>query len=127
VRDIVLSNSNGPVVSIARPGSILRLTFRVADESELPVALNPPEWVINIGPPGSAAPTFSSVSPQTGADRSYTYFWTVPDPPGVTGIGCSLTVQDIAGNVRSVSSTELVVIGNRQYCIVCLNLLRFLR
>jgi len=103
--------SNGPNSAVARGGSVLTLSFTMTDENEMPSGTPPASFVVQIGPPGSVAPTYSSVSPNSGLTRTYTYTWSVPAMPTFSRVGYWLNVSDAAGNWRTFNTDTWLPIG----------------
>jgi len=103
---------------IARASAQLTLQFTVTDDLGIIGGSVPPaSFAVTVGPAGSAAPVFATISGATSTSATYRYTWSVPAFPAFTSVGYSITVGDSAGNMAAaVTAANVVAIG--KCCVV---------
>jgi len=87
------------------------LVFQAIDERELPNDRS--GFSVLIG--GSPA-TYVSENTPMGPNRQYRYVWTVPNGITASSIGYSITVADVAGNLRTTSAESFMALGKNTLC-----------
>ena len=106
--------SDSPNNLFATNASVLTLQFTVADETALTGGAQPPaSFAVTVGPAGSSAPVFVSAQDVTFTSGRFIYSWIVPNSPGYTSVGYSISVADAAGNTRTATAANVITLGKR--------------